>query len=93
MKRRSFLASTGAAIGGLSVFPGSVAAHSPQALTEAGLRLVETAVKGGFGSGFRVISANRQKGRITALIEHHENYLEVASKDLTNWTVLRASQM
>jgi len=92
MKRRDFLVAAGAAMGGLATARTATAATS-SGLTRAETQRLNLAVKGGFGPGFHVHAADRDGGRIIALIEHNENFLEVATPDLQSFTVLRATPM
>lgn len=91
MKRRDFLVAAGAAMGGLATARSATAA--PTHLTRAETQRLDMAVKGGFGPGFRIHAAERQGQGIIALIEHNENFLEVATTDLQSFTVLRATPM
>ncbi|MDJ0628227.1 MAG: hypothetical protein QNJ44_08185 [Rhodobacter sp.] len=91
MKRRDFVVSAGATAGAMAVFPAASPAHTHLSAVE--LKRLGIAIQGGFGAGFTLRSAERAKGRITALIEHNENCLEVTSSDLIDWTVLRATDM
>ena len=91
MRRRDFISSTGAAAGYLAVVPAASAASAR--LSAAEFQRIAIAIKGGFGAGFSLRSAKRAKGRVTAIIEHNQNYLQVASTDLIDWSVLRATDM
>ena len=91
MKRREFIASTGAAAG---VFGNATIGNAaPTSLSAAKLQKIEIAVKGSFGAGFSLRSAEHSNGRVTAVIEHNKNYMTVASSDLSDWSILRASEM
>jgi hypothetical protein len=91
MKRRDFIASTGATAGALSF--GSIANAATIQPHSATFQQIEIAIKGGFGSGFTLRSAQHANGRTIALIEHNENRLQVVSIDLADWSVLRATDM
>lgn len=91
MKRRAFIASTGATAG--TLFGTFEAYAAPIPLSAAKLQEIEIAIKGSFGSGFALVSAEQANGWITAVIEHNENHLKVASTDLVDWSILRATDM
>jgi len=96
MKRRNFLASASALAGVLVSVQTANAVQMPANLNTPEVDRIETAIKGSFGAGFSLVSAKRSNGSnggVTATIEHNENYMEVASIDLVEWEILRATEM
>lgn len=65
----------------------------PANLNTADVARITTAIKASFGAGFALITAKRHMGRVTATVEHNQNYMEVASTDLVDWDILRATEM
>lgn len=87
MKRREFLGTVGAVAGT------AMGANLVNAQSQLNIEIIEKSVKASFGSGFQVLHAQQKSGQVIAVIEHLENRLEVTSRDLTDWTVLRATEM
>lgn len=93
IKRRDFF--KGCATVSVLLLPGVAIAASGEntkrASASASRSQVEKSIKANFGGGFSVRDYSQSNGRTYANIEHFGNRHAVASADLLDWKIVKAS--
>ena len=92
IKRRDFV--KGCATVSVLLLPGIADAATHKKTNKVGLKSksrIEKSIKASFGDGFSVRDFMQSKGRTIANIEHFGDRYAVASADLLDWKIVKAS--